>query len=146
MLLEAAIVFDVHGTTLYRHIPQGRSSGAIPDSRALWEWLERNVDQVLGIAHLHPFPGPALPSWEDLTTFSAVELGLDKRLVWPIVTTTTECDTYVHPYAIGSKLRHEQPYQFVPLSSSPDLLGAIARYPLRFDYGLLRHLGNPQGE
>jgi hypothetical protein len=39
-----------------------------------------------GVAHSHPWEGEAHPSGTDVSTFRAIELGLGKRLLWPIVT------------------------------------------------------------
>lgn len=85
-MMEAAIVFDNLSRTLWAHLPPGRSAGGLPDSRDLWEvlWAMRHV--AAGVAHLHPWEGQAVPSHEDLTTFSAVDRALGLRLYWPVVT------------------------------------------------------------
>jgi hypothetical protein len=82
MNLEAAVVVGYEGEPLYWHLPQGRTSGYLPDSRSLWDVLWENRHNLYGVAHSHPGSGLPGPSWEDLTTFAGVELGLGRRLVW----------------------------------------------------------------
>jgi|WetSurSiteA1Bulk_404760.scaffolds.fasta_scaffold19572_2 hypothetical protein len=84
--METAFVFDTRGATIYWHLPKGRSETHIPDSRNLWDVLWANRDFVGGVAHTHPWIGEAIPSSTDVTTFAAVESGLGKRLIWPIIT------------------------------------------------------------
>lgn len=88
MIAEAALVFDKWGVPIYWHTPPDRSAVALPDSRNLWEILWKNREDLGGIAHTHPWHGPTQPSQTDVTTFAGLELGLGKRLVWPIVTFT----------------------------------------------------------
>jgi len=88
MIAEAALVFDKWGVPIFWHTPTDRSGGALPDSRSLWEVLWENRADLGGIAHTHPWNGLSGPSHTDVTTFHAVEMGLGKRLVWPIVTFT----------------------------------------------------------
>ena len=87
-MLESALVFDENGFEIYWHLPVDRTSSFIPDSRGLWEVLWENRESLGGVAHTHPWYGNVLPSAIDITTFSAVEDGLGKRLVWPILTFT----------------------------------------------------------
>lgn len=70
------------GEPLFWHLPGGRTAGSLPDSRQLWDVLWDNRHNVYGFAHSHPGSGLPGPSWEDLTTFAGVELGLGRRLVW----------------------------------------------------------------
>jgi hypothetical protein len=65
----------------------------LPDSHELWEILWASREELGGVAHTHPWDGPAGPSHTDVTTFAAVEAGLGKRLIWPIVT-FTQVDYY----------------------------------------------------
>ena len=91
-MIETALVFGEHGITVHWHAPLDRQEGAIPDSRDLWTILWENRETIWGVAHTHPWFGEAWPSNTDVTTFSAVERGLGKRLLWPIVTfTTVQC-------------------------------------------------------
>lgn len=85
-VFETALVFDKNGITLRWHEPAGRSSGFLPDSRTLWEFLLENKDVIGGVAHTHPWNGSAWPSQTDVTTFSALERGLGVKLIWPVVT------------------------------------------------------------
>lgn len=88
-MVEVALVFNRHGVGLQWHRPNGKCShGGIGDDRGLWEFLWANRKEVGGVAHTHPWDGPAGPSGTDVTTFSAIERGLGVKLVWPIVTLT----------------------------------------------------------
>ena len=87
-MIETALIFDTNGGTLAWHEPEGRSSGSLPDSRDLWEFMFDHRDILGGVAHTHPWDGPAGPSGTDLSTFRACELGLGKQLLWPVVTFT----------------------------------------------------------
>lgn len=85
-MIEAAFVFGKDGNVIHWHLPPGRSSGSIPDSRDLWEVLWENRHDLGGVAHTHPWIGEAWPSSTDVTTFSACEKALGKKLIWPVVT------------------------------------------------------------
>jgi hypothetical protein len=87
-MMETALVFDLNGNTIHWHEPPGRSGGSIPDTRSLWDILWENRERLGGVAHTHPWDGPAYPSNTDLTTFDAIERGLGKHLLWPVVTFT----------------------------------------------------------
>lgn len=70
-------------TVLHEHVPQGRSAGHLPDEPDLWYnvlWPRRN--EIAGIAHSHPGCGLPGPSYEDLTTFEAIESAYGRRLTW----------------------------------------------------------------
>lgn len=86
MTIEVALVFDDSGGPIHWHKPNGASAGAIPDSRELWYVLWESRHNLGGVAHTHPWNGVPVPSQEDVTTFAAVEAGLGKRLLWPIIT------------------------------------------------------------
>ena len=81
-MIEAGVVIDLEGKPLHWHLPAGRTGTSIPDSRELWEVLWTNRDRIGGFAHTHPGQGVPGPSHEDVTTFSAVELALGRRLDW----------------------------------------------------------------
>ena len=84
-MIEAAVVIGLEGEPLYWHLPPGRSAGSLPDSRELWDIIWENRELIAGGAHTHPGRGVPGPSREDVTTFSAVELALGRRLAWWIV-------------------------------------------------------------
>jgi hypothetical protein len=88
-MIEVAMVFDIEGVALYWHEPPGCSAASIPDSSSLWHAIWENRKVLGGVAHTHPWSGNVYPSDTDLTTFAAIEAGLGKRLVWPIVGKTT---------------------------------------------------------
>ena len=79
-----------HWEVIHWHLPQGRSSGYLPDSRDLWDVIWENRAKVWGFAHSHPGSGITGPSYEDLTTFADVEAALGRRLYWPIITSDSE--------------------------------------------------------
>ena len=85
MSLEAGVLVDLNGDPLHWHVPADRSGGYLPDNRDLWDIIWEKRDQVLGFAHSHPGTGNPSPSYEDVTTFAAVEAALGKRLIWWII-------------------------------------------------------------
>ena len=85
MTHEVAMVFDKNGQALYWL----NGTGAyVNDSRSLWDVLWEHRENLGGVAHTHPWDGPTGPSGTDMTTWAAIEAGLGKRLMWPIVTMT----------------------------------------------------------
>lgn len=84
-MLEAAVLVGLDLNPLHWHLPLGRTNTFLPDSSDLWTVIWENRDHVLGLAHSHPGSGTPLPSYEDLTTFAAIEAALGKRLQWWIV-------------------------------------------------------------
>lgn len=81
-MIEAGVIITGAGP-VYWHLPTGRTGGSLPDSRTLWEvFWELRKEEFLGFAHSHPGSGVPGPSGTDRTTFSAVELGLGRRLDW----------------------------------------------------------------
>jgi hypothetical protein len=85
-VLESAVVIGNSNEALFWFLPADRSATHIPDSRLLWEYIWENREWIKGVAHSHPGSGIPVPSWEDLTTFSAMEKALGKELSWWIVT------------------------------------------------------------
>lgn len=83
--MEVGLLLGLGYEILYWHNPEGRSEAYLPDSRTLWEVIWENRDKVIGFAHSHPGVGVPGPSWEDITTFAAVEAALGKRLNWWII-------------------------------------------------------------
>jgi proteasome lid subunit RPN8/RPN11 len=84
-MLETGVVVDLEGKPIYWIMPPGRTASSLPDSRELWEFIRDNHERISGIAHSHPGGGIPAPSWEDITTFSAVERGIGRRLAWWII-------------------------------------------------------------
>jgi hypothetical protein len=81
-MIEAGVVVTHEGAVFW-HLPPDRSGGALPDSRKLWDVLwDLRATEFLGFAHSHPHFGTPGPSHTDITTFSAVERGLGRRLEW----------------------------------------------------------------
>lgn len=89
MTLEAGVVVGSEGQAIYWHLPVDRSTGHLPDSRKLWEVIWENRASIQGFAHSHPGGGHPGPSWEDLTTFAGVELGIGRRLIWWIASSNS---------------------------------------------------------
>jgi plasmid maintenance system antidote protein VapI len=87
-MMEAAFAFDHNGNVIHWHLPPGRTGGSLPDSRDLWSVMWANRKNLGGVAHTHPWSGRSGPSGTDVTTFSACEKALGKRLLWPIITFT----------------------------------------------------------
>lgn len=83
---EVGLVFNRQGLAIYWHLPLGRTATSLPDSRELWEILWQHRAELGGFAHSHPWRGRPDPSMTDITTFEALELGLGRQLLWPIVT------------------------------------------------------------
>lgn len=81
-MIESGVVLDKSGNALHWHLPNNRSGGALPDSVDLWEIFWNNRENISGFAHTHPGYGNTGPSYTDVTTFSAVERGLGKKLDW----------------------------------------------------------------
>lgn len=79
---EAGVIIDKNGKAIHWHVPGDRTVVALPDSRSLWDILWEHRENVLGFAHSHPGEGIPGPSYTDVTTFSAIEAGLGRRLAW----------------------------------------------------------------
>lgn len=104
-MIEVGLVVGWHHHALYWHLPPGRSGGSLPDSRKLWDVLWEQRHHLTGFAHSHPGAGVPGPSWEDLTTFAAVEAALGRQLWWWIVNLEGTvllvwCGPGKHDYAI----------------------------------------------
>jgi len=104
-MIEAAMVFDLQGYPLYWRGPDGCGFDTIEDSRTLWEVLWENRCRLGGVAHTHPWKGKTSPSHTDVTTFAAVEAGIGRRLLWPIVT-MTHVNYFVHANWWSAADRH----------------------------------------
>lgn len=119
-MIEAGmiIVFGQQGTIdAIPHLPAGRTGGSLPDSSDLWGklWYYHQAGTLLGFAHSHPGAGILGPSWTDLTTFAAIEVGLGRRLDWWI----TSSDSIVrivwtgpdkYDYNVRSIAERDEPY------------------------------------
>lgn len=82
-MIEVGVVIAKDGITpLHWHLPPGRSTAAIPDTRDLWDVLVANKGNLMGFAHSHPGSGVPRPSHEDITSFAAIEAGIGMRLTW----------------------------------------------------------------
>lgn len=85
-MIETGVVIGPNDAPIFWHLPPGRSGGALPDSRDLWDVLWEHRETVVGFAHTHPFHGAPWPSSTDVTTFAAIEAALGRRLSWWILT------------------------------------------------------------
>jgi hypothetical protein len=96
--IEAGSVIDKKDALFRKYSPEGANGGSLPDkqrvflpnrplsgARELWECFRDNWKVIRGFAHSHP-EGIDEPSGTDVTTFAAIELGLDLRFDWWIVT------------------------------------------------------------
>jgi hypothetical protein len=97
MTIEAGVLVDLDCEPIYWHLPENRNTVALPDSRPLWDVIWENRERISGFAHSHPGSGEPGPSYEDVTTFSAIEAALGKRLIWWIVSS----DSWVELIWVG---------------------------------------------
>jgi len=104
-MLEAGVVImkgvEAGTLRLHWHLPPGRSTGSIPDSRELWDVFWENRDDLVGFAHTHPGKGTPRPSQEDVSTFYAVEEGLGSRVLWWIFSEDRGILVTTHPSGQG---------------------------------------------
>lgn len=82
MSIEAGVLVDRMCRPIYWHTPDDRNSGALPDSRNLWEIIWQHRNSLGGFAHSHPGRGVPRPSHTDITTFAAIDTGLGRNLHW----------------------------------------------------------------
>lgn len=125
---EAGAVIGKDGDVMHWHVPPNRSVGALPDSRELWDFLWSNRDRVAGFAHSHPGSGVPGPSFEDVSTFSAIELALGRRLDWWITSSDfTVVLRWRGPdkYTYGAERVADPPWikQLRDLSEPPEVTG-----------------------
>ena len=125
-MIEAAFVFDKNGEAIHWHLIKGRTEVKIPDSEELWNILWSNKEEVMGVAHSHPWPGNSSPSLTDITTFSAIERGLGKRLIWPIAT-LTDIDDWTWAPAVKGYVALIYPHKFLYSYSDIVKLREISR-------------------
>lgn len=125
MSLETGVVVGKNGRAIMWHVPEGRSAGSLPDSRGLWKCMWEHREELVGFAHSHPGKGKPWPSYEDLTTFSAVEAALGRRLRWWITSEDglTEC-TY-NPDPITKGRNGEEGYTCETSREEPPWLGRL---------------------
>lgn len=130
MSIEAGVLVDLEGKTLFWHLPMDRSGGYLPDSRDLWTVIWENRANILGFAHSHPGSGETGPSMEDLTTFAAIEAALGRRLVWWI----TSADQLIELHWAGpEKLAYWQG----PSVSDPEWLPELRKHSY-YDHRMIR--------
>lgn len=84
--MERAVVIDKNNEAVMWHLPHGCTVGSIPDSVDLFDFMWDNMETVRGVAHSHPGAGSTGPSGTDVTTWSACERALGRRLLWWITT------------------------------------------------------------
>jgi proteasome lid subunit RPN8/RPN11 len=121
MSVEAGVLIAKDGGVIHWHLPAERSAGYLPDSQDLWEVIMTNRDNVLGFAHSHPGSGKPGPSMEDLTTFSAIEKALGRKLIWWI----TSADQLVEVELVGPG---KYDYETVLEETPPEWLGQLRKH------------------
>lgn len=86
-MIETGVVINTNHEPIFWHEPGGRSSGALPDSRTLWDvlWQAQQHGWLSGFAHTHPGGGLPGPSQTDISSFVAIENALGRPLNWWIV-------------------------------------------------------------
>lgn len=86
---EAAFVFDKHGSPLFWWQPEEATETFLPDSgEELYRFIREHRTTMAGTAHIHPWEGLVVPSWEDVTTWSTTERSHGHRYIWAIATFT----------------------------------------------------------
>lgn len=85
-MIEVGVVVAPDQSVIAWHEPPGAGAGILPDHRPLWDMIWENRERFAGVAHTHPWYGEAYPSYEDLTTFDAIEKALGRRCSWWVVT------------------------------------------------------------
>ena len=118
MTIETGVLVDWDCHPIHWHLPVDRSAVHLADSRDLWDVIWERRAEVLGFAHSHPGMGIPAPSMEDLTTFSAVELALGRRLVWWI----TSGDEFIEISWTGP---NKLSYRSGPKMYDPEWLGKL---------------------
>jgi hypothetical protein len=96
---EVGVLVDTKGKPIYWHLPQGSTSGSLPECPDFWDVIWENRSKIFGFAHSHPGSGIPGASYEDITTFAPIESALGRRLIWWI----TSSDTLVHYIWEGPK-------------------------------------------
>ncbi len=84
-MIELGLLIWNDGSVWIDHDAPNRTSGSIGDNPNLWRDFWENRKIIAGHAHTHPGGGVPGPSWTDVSTYSAIELGLGKRLDWYVV-------------------------------------------------------------
>ena len=98
-MLETGVVLSLAGIPLYWHMPTNRTASSLPDNATLWEMIWQYRQIVSGFAHSHPGRGLPGPSYEDVTSFAAIEAALGRRLEWPILSANAMvCCRFVGPH------------------------------------------------
>lgn len=130
-MMEAGVVIGTEGNALHWHLPPGRTGGALPDSRDLWDvmWAAFKEGQLDGFAHSHPGSGVPGPSMTDITTFVAIEKALGKNLNWWIISSDAvillRAETPGHP-PFYQRLIAKDPSVVVPRLSWLDELRRLS--------------------
>lgn len=96
--LEIAVLLGPTGEPLRWYVPADATENALPDHEEHFADLAAHRDQVTGIAHLHPWAGPAQASGEDRSTFRALDNAFGTDWIW-IVATWTEARVYRRIFA-----------------------------------------------
>jgi len=138
--METGVLIARGMAPLYWHLPEGRTSGSLPDSRVLWDtiWLHRH--DLEGFAHTHPGGGQPWPSTEDITTFFAIELALGRKLTWwisnqerTVVVVTTDDYEFDHGdtrvtksgEVIEGQKSRRQSYRVFPIPDEPSWVAEL---------------------
>lgn len=116
--METGVVINHDGEPIFWHVPQDRTIGSLPDSPTLWEVFWNNRDKIAGFAHSHPGHGIPGPSYEDVTTFAAIEAAIGKRFDWWI---TSKDNLIVARW----KGEHRLTYETSILESNPSWLNKL---------------------
>jgi hypothetical protein len=79
-MIEVVALITADGqSVLAWSLPEGRTSGSVPDTMGLLDLLIRHRPAMAGSAHSHPGCGIPAPSWTDLTSYAAWEKYFGRR-------------------------------------------------------------------
>jgi len=80
MTIEAAAIISAdEKEVLCWHLPEGRSEVGVPDTTSHLLDLLHSSQCMAGTAHSHPGLGVPAPSWEDITTYAAIDKYFRRR-------------------------------------------------------------------
>lgn len=113
---EIAVVIGLDNIPIYWHT-ENTTAGSISDSSFLWNVIWENRNNIKGVAHSHPGSGYSFPSFTDLSTFSALDLGLGRKLTYWITSSDRVLEitkdlvvTEPYIYLCKSLVVEEEPY------------------------------------
>lgn len=116
---EIGALIGTGDRVLHWHTPPDRSESNLPDSAELWNLLwEAHCNGILvGFAHSHPGSNTPQPSYEDISTFAAIEAGLGRTLTWWIASASLQSIRIERHQPEPGRLHRATVYQIRSLES-----------------------------